>query len=236
MADRTPDAPLTVVTWLWAGRAFDWTHVQLLQRQVARWYPFPFRFLCVTNVPGCAAGVERIQDVEDFGWLPSPHGVRYPSCYRRLRMFRPDIGAVFGARFVSLDLDVVLTGDVTPLWHRPEPIVLLKDSGKRGGYNGSMVLMSAGARPEVWTRFDAMTSPQQAILAGRFGSDQGWISYVLGDNEACWTRADGVYSYRNELTDGSLPPDARMVVFHGADVKPWLPHMRRIEWVAQAHS
>lgn len=206
---------------------------------VRRHYAHPHRFLCVSNLPGMpfGCGIKRVYDGEDFSDIPSPHGVGNPSCYRRLRMFRPDIGEVFGPRFVSLDLDVVITGDITPLVHRSEDIVLLKDSGKHGGYNGSMVLMTAGSRPDVWTRFNGMTSPQQALLAGRFGSDQGWISHVLGDNEATWTAADGVYSFKNELVrkGGDLPPDARVVVCHGADVKPWLPHMWRIEWVARAY-
>lgn len=229
---------MNVITWLW-GNAYTWDHVQSLQRQVERHYPHPHRFLCVSNLTWrpYASGIEQIYDLEDFADLPSPHGRAYPSCYRRLRLFHPDIGFTFGERFVSLDLDVVLTGDVTPLWHRTEDIVLLKDSSKRTtGYNGSMVLMTAGSRPDVWTRFVGKPSQQQAFLAGHRGSDQGWISHVLGDGEATWTAADGVYSYKNELlpAGGALPPDARMVVFHGATVKPWLPHMRRIEWVARA--
>lgn len=191
--------------------------------------------VCITNVVGAADGVERIPDRADFADVASPHGGMNPSCYRRLRLFDPSLD--LGPRIVSLDLDVVLTGDVTPLWDRPEDIVLLKDSGKHGGYNGGMVLLTAGARPEVWTRFNAMTSPQQALLAGRFGSDQGWISHVLGDHEATWSTTDGVYSYRNEIAKvGALPPDARMVFFHGFNVDPWLPHMRRIEWIARAYS
>ncbi len=232
---------MNIVTWLWNvpgyRSQFDWSHVSLLREQVRRHYPHAHRFVCVSNIPGkpSGVGIERLHDREDFADVASPHGGPNPSCYRRLRLFDP---AFFpGERIVSLDLDVVLTGDVTPLWHREEDIVLLKDSGKHGGYNGGMTLLTGGCRSEVWTRFDAMTSPQQALLAGRFGSDQGWISHVLGDGEATWSKADGVYSYRNEIQpSGTLPPDARMVFFHGANVDPWLPHMRRIEWIASAYS
>lgn len=241
MADHAADTPLTVVTWLWTPSSsyrssFSWAQVSVLASMVRRHYPRPHRFCCITNVPGAAVGVERIPDPAAFADIASPHGRRNPSCYRRLALFGP-FGATLGTRLVSLDLDVVITGDLRPLWDRPEDLVLLKDTGKRGGYNGSMLLLTPGCRPQVWDRFDAMASPQQALLAGRFGSDQGWISYVLGDGEAVWTAADGVYSYRNELLpSGSLPPDARMVVFHGANVDPWLPHMRRIEWIASAYS
>lgn len=230
---------ISVVCWLWASpdNRFTWDHVAALRAQVKKHYRHPFRFICVTNVTGGATGVEQIYDTADFLDIPSPHGPAYPSCYRRLRMFHPDIGVVLGTRFVSLDLDVVLTADPTPLWHREEQIVLLKDSGGRGGYNGSMVLMTAGTRPNVWNWFDGMASQQQALVSGRFGSDQGWISHVLGDGEATWTAADGVYSWRNELqkNGGKLPPDARMVVFHGA-FKPWHRAERGMEWIANAYS
>lgn len=234
---------LTVVCWLWATpgyrSSFGWEHVSLLRRQVQRHYPHPHRFICVSNLSGRPVwtDIEQVGDTEDFADLASPHGPSNPSCYRRLRLFHPDIGAVLGPRIVSLDLDVVITGDLTPLWRRPEDLVLYKDPGKRGGYCGSMLLLTAGCRPEVWTRFDAMTSPQQALVAGNFGSDQGWISHVLGPQEAVWTPADGVYSYRYHVAPaGSLPDDARLVVCHGPGVDPWLPHMRRIPWIAHAYS
>lgn len=230
---------ISVVCWLWAPppqyrSSFDWSHVQLLQRQVARHYPHPHRVVCVTNVSGRADGVEAIPDREDFASLPSPHGRSNPSCYRRLRLFDPSCD--FGSRIVSLDLDVVITGDLTPLWDRPEDLVLYRDPGPKRGYCGSMILLTAGCRPQVWERFDAMTSPQQALVAGRSGSDQGWITHVLGPDEAVWTPTDGVYSYRYHIAPtGALPADARLVVCHGAQADPWLPHMRRHEWVARAY-
>lgn len=226
----------TVVCWLWRQKGyrstFDWSHVSTLFSMVRRNYSEPFRAVCVTNLPGGCEGVETVPDTEDFADVASPHGSANPSCYRRLRLFRPDIGAVLGERIVSLDLDCVITGDVTPLWSRSEDFVIWKDPGRRGGYCGSMLLLTDGARPQVWERFHAMTSPQQALIAGNFGSDQGWISHVLGPKEAVWTPADGVYSFRYHVAPaGSLPADARLVFCHGSNADPWLPHMRRLEWV-----
>lgn len=232
---------ITVTTWLWQApgyrSSFTWSAVTTLAGMVRRNYPHPHRFVAISNLPDAPDGLEVLPDTLDFADLPSPHGGNNPSCYRRLRLFRPDIGAVLGPRIVSLDLDVVITGDLTPLWHREEDLVLYKDPGKRGGYCGSMLLLAAGCRPEVWTRFDAMSSPQQALVAGNFGSDQGWISHVLGPKEAVWTPTDGVYSFRYHIAPtGTLPDDARLVVCHGPGVDPWLPHMRRIPWIARAYS
>lgn len=232
---------LTVVTWRWKPAdgyrsTFGPDTVNVLRRMVARHFPHPHRFVCVTDdAAGIDASVEILPAWNDFAGVPSPHGGRNPSCYRRLRLFHPDAAQWFGERFVSLDLDMVITGDLTPLWHRPEDIVLWGDTNPLPGshYNGSMMLLRAGARPRVWTEFDPAVSPQLSLRAKCHGSDQGWISYCLGPGEAKWTRADGVYSYRNDLAPhgaSRLPSDAKLVVFHG-HVDPWAPEGQRIEWI-----
>jgi hypothetical protein len=98
-----------------------------------------------------------------------------------------------------------------------------------------MWMMTAGARRQVWEQFNPQTSPQTAKRAGKFGSDQGWISYCLGPGEATWTRADGVYSYRVHIAPKGnvLPKGARIVMFHGK-IDPWSYNMDRVPWV-KAH-
>jgi hypothetical protein len=220
---------LTVVTWKWKPQpgyrsSYPPSTVNTLAAMIRRHYPHPHRMVCVTDDPaGIDPRVEILPAWDDFANIPSPHGGKNPSCYRRLRLFHPDAAQWFGERYVSLDLDVVITGDLTPLWHRPEPIVFWGDTNPLPGshYNGSMMLMTAGSRPQVWTDFDPAKSPQLSLKARCFGSDQGWISYRLGKGEAKWTRADGVYSFRNELQKTKqLPANARIVVFHGR-IDPW---------------
>jgi len=230
---------LSFVTWKWAApkgyrSTFGPETVNTLCRMVARHYPAPHRFLCVTDDPaGLDPAVEVIPAWNDFADLPSPSGGRNPSCYRRLRMFSRDIGAVFGPRFVSLDLDVVIAGDLRPLVDRPEAFVIWGDTNPNTYYNGSFILMSAGARPQVWETFDPIESPKASKAAGHHGSDQGWISHCLGPKETKWTKADGVYSYRNDLVPHGardLPANAKLIVFHGA-VDPWSAGGQRLEWV-----
>jgi hypothetical protein len=229
---------LSVVTWKWTARAgyrstFTANTVNVLRRMVARNYPHPHRFICVTDDPdGLDPQVEVVPDWKDFVGLSSPHGGSNPACYRRLRMFSPDIGKVFGKRFVSLDIDCVIARDMTPIWNRPEAFVIWGDTNPQTVYNGSMILMDAGARPQVWNDFDPKKSPELARAAGNFGSDQAWISYRLGPGEAKWSRRDGVYSFRNEIQRiaGRLPEDARIVMFHGAH-DPWGPVPQKLGWV-----
>lgn len=232
--------PETVVTWLWAPppgyrSKFNADTVNTLQRMVKRNFPHPHRFVCVTDISrGMNREVEVVPSWNDFANVPNPNGPKNPSCYRRLRAFAPDIASTFGQRFVSLDLDCVITKKLTPLWDRPEDFVIWGDTNPRTAYNGSMFLMTAGARPQVWTEFDPKTSPRAAYQSGCFGSDQGWISFCLGKNETRWTSADGVYSYRNELINKPLPANARVVFFHGPG-DPWEPQVQaRAPWI-RAH-
>jgi hypothetical protein len=233
---------LSVISWKWTSAngyrsTFGPQTVNILRRMVARHYPPPHRFLCVTDDPaGLDPEVEVVPDRRDFAQLPSPHGGRNPSCYRRLRAFAPDAGESFGPRFVSLDLDCVVTGDLTPLWDRPEEFVVWGDTNPKTFYNGSMFLLTAGTRTIVWSSFDPKTSPRRAMAAGHFGSDQAWISCCLGRGQPTWTARDGVYSFRNQILPkgGALPPNARIVFFHGC-VDPWSKAARQYPWVREAY-
>lgn len=217
---------MNVVTFLWGDR-YKAEHVNRLARQVARHYARPHRFLCVTNQTA-RVECETVPDLEDFAAVRSLHGPAFPSCYRRLRLFHPDAAQSFGERFVAVDLDAVILGDLAPLWDRPDDFVAWRDPfyGHRGQICGSMMLLRAGARPRVWTDFDPSASPIAAWRAGFRGSDQAWISLATRGEVATWTRDDGVYSYRGDLRSGVRPADARIVMFHG-NPKPW-------DWTAPA--
>lgn len=230
--------PLSIVCWRWKPAPgyrsqFGPATVNTLRAMVDRHYAKPHRFLCVTDDPaGIDADVEIVPLWADFATVPSPHGGKNPSCYRRLRAFHPAIGEVFGPRFVSMDLDCVVTGDLRPLWDRPEDFVIWGDTNPKTHYNGSMMLLTAGARRQVWERFDPVKSPRDAMRAGCFGSDQGWISYCLGGGETKWNKRDGVYSFRNDLQRRpDLPENCRIVFFHGK-TDPWTADPLRYPWVA----
>jgi hypothetical protein len=238
---------LSVVTWLWRDRGYRSTftpaHVHTLYAMVARHYARPFAKVCVTDdSAGLDADIRVVPLWPDHRGLPSPHGHGNPGCYERIKAFDPATAAQLGARFVSLDLDSVIVGDLTPLWDRPDPFVIWhlrmghRTNGQKGVYNGSMWLMDAGARPDVWTRFTGQRSAREAYRAGQHGSDQGWMQYVLGADVPHWDQADGVYSYKYDLLArhrGQLPADARVVFFHGKP-DPWDPQLDRT-WVREAY-
>jgi hypothetical protein len=232
---------LTFVTWRWTPSkgyrsTFGPETVYALREMIQRYYPHEHRFVCVTDHPAALPGIEAIQLWPDCSSIPSPIGHSYPSCYRRLKVFAPDAGEMFGERLVSMDLDTVIVGDMTPLFDRPEDLVMWGESDfpHTTPYCGSMWMLRTGTRTKVWTAFDPATSPRKAWKAGCRGSDQGWLAYILGKGEATWTRKDGVYSYRKHVArmGNRLPDGARVVNFHGRK-DPWGYDMQQIPWVKQ---
>lgn len=238
---------LDVVFWKWKSLTgyrskFSAKHVNIAASMVRRHYAKPHRISCITDD---AAGIDNSIRViplwSDYRNLRNPSFRSGPSCYCRLKAYSKEAADIIGPRFVSLDLDMVVVGDLTPLWDRDEDYIvwgdtlLMRDGGSLGnvpGYNGSMWMMTAGARSQVWDKFDPMKSPQQAHRARNLGSDQGWVTHVLGAGETMWTTADGVYSFRKHLRHqaNSLPADARIVFFHGV---PWTEVLPPIPWVRE---
>ena len=232
----------SVVVWKWKKPGYRSTftahHVNVMRRMVARHYPFPHRFICITDDPtGIDSEVEVVPLWNDHAELLNPTwpGVG-PSCYRRLRAFSPEFEEIAGRRFVSVDLDVVITGDLTPLWNRPEEFVIYAPASAGYHYNGSMFLVTAGARAQVWDTFDPATSPRTSNAAKCHGSDQAWIQYVLGPNEARWTTDHGIFAYKRDSLrrrNGGMPPGARLVVFHGKP-DPWdRQALNRSPWISK---
>lgn len=232
--------PITFVAWRWKPTkpdprfAFTPATVYALKGMIARFYDRPHRFVCVTDEPEALPGIETIRLWDDCARIPSRFGHSYPSCYRRLKVFAPDAGDLFGERLVSIDLDTVIVGDLVPLFDRPDDFVIWGESDypHTTPYCGALWMLRTGTRSKVWTEFDEQTSPDLAWSHGCRGSDQGWLAYILGRHEATWTRRDGVYSWRKHIKAGPLPRDARLVAFHGKQ-KPWDKHGQRAAWVRQ---
>lgn len=232
-----------VVCWKWKpAHAYRSTFgpgtVNTLRKMVQRHYQKPHKFFCVTDD---AAGIDPAVNViplwDDYKTLLSPHGRGNPSCYRRLKMFSAEAASIFAGceRVCSMDLDAVVTGDLTPLLERKEDVVLWGDTNPTTPYNGSMINLRLGSRPNVWDDFDPYESPRKAKALGYFGSDQAWIGAALGPNEPKFSRQDGVYSYRVDLRwrGDELPENCRVVFFHG-QWDPWMQHVSsKHKWIRE---
>jgi hypothetical protein len=213
---------LTVLSWYWVqpgGRsAYTPEHIAIWAGMVRRNLSMPHRIAVVTHEDVDIPGVETIRPPREFEDVRIPTwGERKPQCHRRLVMFRPDAAQWFGERFVCMDLDVVIGRPLDPLFDRGEDVVFMKGTAGSRPYNGSLQLIRAGSRPQVYTDF----TPEKAAAAGKLfcGSDQAWLAHCLGWNEPVWDEDDGVVRFRSGYRAGRPVP--RIVFFPGA-LKPWM--------------
>ncbi len=249
---------ITVVCWKWqrstTGHQLpnvgDYTlrHVHTLQSMIARNTNVPHRFVCCTDDP-------RGLDCETVPlW---PEWAELGGCYRRLRMFAPDF-TLFGKRWLSIDLDTVITGNIDHLLEMDAPFAIHRyaySGHPQQHYNGGLILMNQGARPQVWERFDPEKTPLEIAELNRarklIGSDQAHISRVLGDGEVSIGPRDGVMEFmalpdvrkqrrrfRGNRAPGyveppmpppTLPGNARMIMFSG----PRDPVQCALPWVQE---
>jgi hypothetical protein len=206
--------------------AYTAEHVNILWRMLYRHYHKPFRLVCVTDDP-------RGVDCETVP-LWDKH-LTLGGCFNRLYTFSPDMKDLFGERFVCIDLDCVVTGDITEVFNKRADFVMnsynpLPDRvSPDQRYNGALYMMDAGCRKEVWETFDPIESVRAVQNNPRvcIGSDQAWIRLCLGREEARFTNSDGVYEVR-QFND-KLPADARLVFFAGARD----PSQLRFDWVKE---
>lgn len=210
---------LTVLSWFWAqpgGKtAYTALHANIWADSVRRNLSLPHRIACVTDTPeGIDPSVEIIHPPREFEHVRIPTwGEHRPQCLRRIAMFAPDAGNLFGERFVCMDLDCVITGPLDPLFDVADDFRMFRGTGGGRPYNGSMMLLKSGARPRVYEEF----TPQNAAAAGHHfkGSDQAWISHCLGAGEATWGTEHGVGWYGDRRRE-----DTRLLFFPGS-TKPW---------------
>jgi hypothetical protein len=224
---------ITVCLWHW-NRRYGFDHIVNMRAMLERYLRLPHRIVCITDRPhDVPAGIEPFDIKHTL--------LKYDSkCLRRMWLYagpngkgKPWPGSL-GDRLLQLDLDMVLTDDITPLVDRPEPFVILRGestikSNRPHGwaYNATVMLLTAGARRDV---YDAYASDQMGVIraANRAGwdvttnSDQGVATYLLAQGEppAFWTTEDGIYAYRaiagpDGMKDHGLPMGCRIVSFHG---------------------
>lgn len=218
----------SIVCWLWNGyaRSYRPGHVNVLHRMFRRCLPEPHRFICITDERGKFDPTIEVmptpKSAKEVAHYRTPEGSFFPSCYRRLWMFSEE-AACLGDRVMLIDIDTVLTADVTHLFDNPAEFVGWRPSGAWGNaerIGGGLYIMTPGTRTFVWNDFLGYDSIIEARSAGYRGSDQAWISYKLRGCELI-TQEHGIYSVR-DIKNGKqpLPENACLIHFNGGK-KPW---------------
>jgi hypothetical protein len=215
---------LTVLTWWWrqdnGAPQYSAEHVNIWAAMVRRHLALPHRIACVTDHPaGLDPSIEIIAPPGEFADVSLPSwGRGRPQCLRRLAMFRPDAARIFGDRIACMDIDLVIAGPLDPLLGPAAgDFRIMEGTGPGRPYNGSLILLAAGARPQVYERF----TPAAAAEAGQrfLGSDQAWLAHVLGPAERTFTAEDGVDWRRHRIRAGDAE-GVRLMAYPGTR-KPW---------------
>ena len=235
--------PLTVVCFYWYDPQakcrkiyrYKPEHVYLLKWMVERNLTIPHEFICVTDNPEQFEGKIKTVLLDKTTFIL---GTRYA----KLMLWRRDIGSIIGKRMLYLDLDCVITDSLDPVVDRTEDVVLWRNPNfgapRRARYNTSIMLITAGARPQLYEHFDPEYHPTHLRIWWG-GTDQAWISHKLSHTEeAYWTNVDGIYGAGRlkDIVPGvgtELPENARIVFFPGSRI----PHMKETKvkhpWISE---
>jgi hypothetical protein len=143
-----------------------------------------------------------------------------PGCFARLRLFDPEWAAAHGFqpgdRVLVLDLDLIVTGDLGPLFEDDAPFRILQgvNASNPCPFNGSVWRLDIGYRPDVWSDFSLEAAAK--VPHDAFPDDQAWLAHKLPD-AAAFGPADGVYGFQKPgWPKGEAPPKgARIVAFPG---------------------
>lgn len=225
---------LAVTCWLW-GRLFDASYVNTLRSMLKRNLKLDHQLYCITDRP---AGIdERVRIVP----MPTEFGDTF-RCRRRMWQYSEDRAKEFGRRMLCVDLDMVITDDITDLIARTEPLVMVK-IGYANVFSGSFVLQDSGVLHGAYERYKR--DPNDFLRATRLSnaSDQAMLNLYLKDKPpAFWDERDGFVTYFGDgyerfehhgvsANRPHLPPGTKVVIL-GSDDKHVMDE-RRYEWVAQ---
>jgi hypothetical protein len=198
---------------------------------VRRHLHLPYRFVCITDQSEELRGFDGVEIVRLW-----QEGGRV-GCWVRLKSFSEEMKDLLGPRFLSLDLDLVIVDDITPMVDRPEPFVIAKGATalkkfRNNLYSGTMYLLTSGYHKVVWESFRDRSPKLRALWSivkecrrnGLNGTDSAWIARILGPGQPTWEQEDGLHSFcwDVEAQGGCLtyPKGAKIILFHGQRYDP----------------
>jgi hypothetical protein len=220
-------AELNVICWLW-GSKYSAQDVLRLRCAVGKHLDASHRFIVFADemnedLARKGFDVRRIVDPLLIG----------RHCFCRLRMFDPawQEWNKFKVPIVSLDLDLIITGRLDPLFFGHHDFMILQgvNAVNPNPFNASVMMLLPGNHAHVWNDFTMERA--QKMRRYEFPDDQGWI----------WDRLPHAFGWRAGPSSGiygfmkpgwpagtNLPKDARIVAFLGHRK----PHQfQHIAWV-----
>ena len=237
---------LNIICYKW-GTKYGADYVNILHAMVKRNLSVPHTFHCITDDPTALQ-----EDIIDHP-LPD-YGVE--GIWRKLATFQKDFLGLEGQYVVSIDLDVVIVGNLDFLADRPEESFLIarnwsrKTGGARG--SGSIYRLKVGSHAFIWDRFiaDQENAVDRYHGKNRDIGEQNWLNAnietfryfpegkVVSFKRHCHAKGHYLFGKIGACLDlstacwgkATLPKDAVVVSFHGDPLPPDVMFKRSGQW------
>ncbi|UOO88681.1 hypothetical protein LVJ82_14610 [Vitreoscilla massiliensis] len=208
-----------IVTVLKQSKKFTTQHAQWIHKQFGA-----HESVCLTDATHID-GVKTAPLLHDF-----------PGWWSKIELFNPDHPVLGKQDLLYFDIDIVITGDITPLLQAQE-FTMLSGLAYKNQCNSSLMYIPCSIKQYVWDSF--MANPQQhmdeCVVPEKWG-DQGFLSGITTPKEWQQELPNRIYSYKLDIAtptmlgyDAALasgkgtgvpPKDAILVCFHGYP-SPW---------------
>lgn len=199
-----------VVCVLRGGGEYTVEHVQALRAGTQRWWPqdVPFRFVALTDTPISAAGIE--ERPLQYGWK---------GWWAKMELFtaaQDDLGDI-----LYFDLDTMIVGPLGGITG-VSSLTLLSDFYRLERAQSGVMYLPLKDRPEAC----AAWMEWQRAPSFPFRGDGEFLDYLWRNKAARWQDVlpEQIVSYKvhvRQRKGQTLPPDARVLCFHGRP-RPWM--------------
>ncbi len=226
-------ANIMCIKW---GTLFGPEYVNRLYSGVRRNLDLPVRFFCMTER---AQGLHPDVEVLDLPVEPFHDEMNAAlavanrqGAMRKVSLFRPGLVPDLDGPVLGFDLDVVITGDLRPIWDLALGTVAMRHDwteARKGRPTGHGSVFRFDPRRHGYLYEDLAANPYAEVEAAR-GSEQRYTSHKAMDRgEFTYIPGPWVVSFkydclglppRNWLHAPRLPRDARVVCFHGRPKMP----------------
>lgn len=224
---------ITIALVLRSGGDYTVDHVATLVAQL----PTGYKILCFTDTPFV---MERVTCIPLSKSYRGMHG-----WWAKIDLFRPDVTD----DLLYFDLDTVIVGNIAKLLKvAGNTMVMLSDFYHPEYLMSSVMYIPNNVKQKIWDTFwkEPTRHIAECTVTSKWG-DQGFIRGVIGDCRRWQDICPGILvSYKADIAklgvnpwatarysrgDGSLPPSASVVVFHGQPrphdtEEPWLPEFK----------
>lgn len=228
--DRSLSVSVANVVCIKWGTKYSSYYVSRLYGGVARFLKRPFRFVCFTDRPeGIVDGVEihplPVEPFEDdLTRLMNVEGRR--GAWRKISLFRPGLAGMEGP-ILGFDIDVAITGPLDDLFdHAPGKVCMRHDwlekrRGRPGGH-GSVFRFDTALHAYLYEEFAA--DPQACAERSKFSEQKYTSSTSAAHGDFAYFPPQWIASFKrnsipfpplNFFAEPRLPPDARVLCFHG---------------------